>query len=43
MSQLAKDTGLSREGLYKALSPGGNPTFDTVAKEDALEGVTCAP
>ena len=32
MSQLARDTGLSREGLYKALSPGGNPTFDTVAK-----------
>ena len=32
MSQLAKETGLSREGLYKALSPGGNPTFATVAK-----------
>jgi len=32
MSQLARDTGLSREGLYKALSPEGNPTFFTVAK-----------
>lgn len=32
MSQLARDTGLSREGLYKALSPEGNPTFSTVAK-----------
>lgn len=32
MSQLARDTGLTREGLYKALSPGGNPTFATVAK-----------
>ena len=32
MSQLARDTGLSREGLYKALSPEGNPTFATVAK-----------
>jgi probable addiction module antidote protein len=32
MSQLARDTGMSREGLYKALSPGGNPSFDTVAK-----------
>ncbi len=32
MSQLARDTGLSREGLYKALSPDGNPTFATVAK-----------
>ncbi len=32
MSQLARDTGLTREGLYKALSPDGNPTFTTVAK-----------
>ena len=32
MSQLARDTGLTREGLYKALSPDGNPTFATVAK-----------
>ncbi len=32
MSQLSRDTGLSREGLYKALSPEGNPTFSTVAK-----------
>ncbi len=32
MSKLARDTGLTREGLYKALSPEGNPTFSTVAK-----------
>lgn len=32
MSQLARDTGISREGLYKALSPEGNPTFSTVVK-----------
>jgi probable addiction module antidote protein len=32
MSQLAKDVGISREGLYKALSPEGNPSFATVAK-----------
>ncbi len=32
MSQLARDTGLTREGLYKALSSEGNPTFATVAK-----------
>jgi probable addiction module antidote protein len=32
MSQLARDTGLSREGIYKALSEDGNPTFATVAK-----------
>ncbi len=32
MTQLAKDTGISRDGLYKALSPSGNPSFDTVRK-----------
>jgi len=32
MSELARQTGLSREGLYKALSEEGNPTFATVAK-----------
>jgi probable addiction module antidote protein len=32
MSQLARDTGLTREGLYKALSEDGNPTFATVTK-----------
>jgi probable addiction module antidote protein len=32
MSQLALDTGLTREGLYKALSSDGNPSFATVAK-----------
>ena len=32
MAQLARDTGLTREGLYKALSPDGNPEFSTVVK-----------
>jgi probable addiction module antidote protein len=32
MSLLAHDTGLTREGLYKALSPDGNPEFATVMK-----------
>ena len=32
MSQLARDTGLTREGLYKALSSEGNPSFGTVLK-----------
>ncbi|MCF6225511.1 MAG: putative addiction module antidote protein [Xanthomonadales bacterium] len=32
MSELARQTGLSREGLYKALSENGNPTFATVTK-----------
>ena len=29
MTQLAKKTGITRDGLYKALSPTGNPSFDT--------------
>ena len=32
MSQLARDTGITREGLYKAFSTEGNPTFATVTK-----------
>ena len=32
MSQLAKETGLGRESLYKALSGEGNPEFATVMK-----------
>ena len=29
MSELAKETGLAREQLYKSLSEGGNPTLKT--------------
>jgi probable addiction module antidote protein len=32
MSGLARKTGLTREGLYKALSGEGNPSFATVTK-----------
>lgn len=32
MTQLARDTGITRDGLYKALSPTGNPSFSTVQK-----------
>jgi probable addiction module antidote protein len=32
VSKLARDTGMSREGIYKALSEDGNPSFATVAK-----------
>ncbi len=32
MSQLAKDTGLGRESLYKALTPGAKPRYDTMLK-----------
>lgn len=39
MSQIAKDTGLGRESLYKALSPGAKPRFDTVLKVAKALGV----
>jgi probable addiction module antidote protein len=32
MMKLSKDTGITRAGLYKALSPNGNPSFETVTK-----------
>lgn len=32
MSQLARETGLGRESLYKALSPDGNPELSTIMK-----------
>jgi probable addiction module antidote protein len=32
MSQSARELGLSREGLYRSLSPNGNPSFETVIK-----------
>jgi probable addiction module antidote protein len=32
MAQLAKDAGLGRESLYKALAPGAKPRYDTVIK-----------
>lgn len=32
MAQLAKDAGLGRESLYKALTPGDKPRYDTVLK-----------
>ena len=32
MTQVAKDAGLSRESLYRALSADGNPSFATILK-----------
>jgi probable addiction module antidote protein len=32
MTQIARDTGLGRESLYKALGTNGNPEFSTVMK-----------
>mgnify|MGYP006329148117 CR=1 FL=1 len=39
MSQVAKDAGLSRESLYRALSADGNPSFATVLKVARALGV----
>jgi probable addiction module antidote protein len=39
MSQVAKDAGLSRESLYRALSADGNPSFATVIKVARALGV----
>lgn len=39
MTQLARDTGLGRESLYKALSPSGNPEFATIMKVVAALGL----
>jgi len=39
MAQLARDTGLTREGLYKALSAEGNPSLATIMKVMAALGV----
>ena len=32
ISQLARDTNMSRDGIYKALSGQGNPSFSTISK-----------
>lgn len=39
MSRVARDAGLSRESLYRALSAGGNPSFATVLKVAKALGV----
>lgn len=39
MTQVAKETGLARENLYKALSGDGNPEFATVMKVIAALGI----
>lgn len=39
ITQLAKDTGLGRESLYKTLSPGSKPRFETIVKISRALGV----
>lgn len=43
MSQLARDTGMTREGLYKALSGEGNPSFATITKVMHALGLKLVP
>lgn len=39
MAQVARDAGISREGLYKALSLTGNPEFATVLRVSRAPGL----
>lgn len=43
MTQLAKDTGMGRESLYKALSGEGNPSFGTILKVMHALGIKLQP
>jgi probable addiction module antidote protein len=43
MVRLAKDTGLTREGLYKALSADGNPSLGTILKVMRALGLKLSP
>lgn len=40
ISELARRVGMSREGLYKALSADGNPSFATIMKVAKALGLT---
>ena len=39
MGKVAKDAGVGRESLYKALAPGAKPRFDTIVKVARALGV----
>ncbi len=43
MSQVARDAGVSRESLYRALSENGNPEFSTVLKVIKALGLKLVP
>ena len=40
MTEIAREAGLGRESLYKALSPEGNPEFATVMKVLRASGLS---
>ena len=39
MAQIAQDSGIGREALYKALRPGAQPRFDTISRVCSALGV----
>jgi probable addiction module antidote protein len=39
MTQVAKDSGITREALYRALRPGSEPRFDTISRVCSALGV----
>lgn len=43
MAETAREAGITREGLYKALSPNGNPAFSTVWNILHAIGYTLTP
>lgn len=43
MARLARETGLTREGLYKALSATGNPSLGTALKVMKALGIKLVP
>ena len=42
MTSIAKEAGVSRESLYKSLSEGGNPSFQTISKVSSALGLQVA-
>ena len=43
MAQIAKDSGLGRASLYKALAPGAKPRFETMIKVMNAVGIKLQP
>ena len=43
MAELAKKTGITREGLYKALNKNSNPSFGTILKVLTALGIKLSP
>ncbi len=43
MTEMAKETGISREALYRALSKDGHPEFNTILKVMKAFGLRLSP